>query len=286
MSAFQLFFKYFLWRPFAVRGDLWIALGLALGVPQGAAADVSFIEVVPGYTDQPALEKEHIYSELVVPQQAAPKPSQTVKMSYTPLIFDRRISAELKDKYQRTFGDTEVEITHRLPVMGNEDKFSFRYLHRPEEDLEKQKVFREYMVQRLVEHNLDKVLKESKSGRIVHQVKERVQSANLKVAKKTEVRAKFSVFNQQVDVSVNNPHVNTRVLWDPSRSDPYLILTKSASKKLSFRGIVDWERDHYRLTASERISSLLSASLSAITRRRSEVLQEHMVLAGLYYRWP
>src|SRR5690606_14540562 len=106
--------------------------------------DASFIEVEPGYTDQPALERDQIYSELVVPEQASPKPAQTVKMSYTPLIFDHRISAELKDKYQRTFGDTEVEITHRLPVMGSEDRFSFRHLHRPEEDLEKQKVFRDY----------------------------------------------------------------------------------------------------------------------------------------------
>lgn len=284
--GFQAKFKHNLWTNSPAKASLLCAVVALLMAPQAALADASFIEVVPGYTDQPALERDIVYSELEVPPPAPPAPTRSVKTSYTPLIFDHRISKELKDKYQRTFGDTQVELTHRLPVMGNEDRFSFRHLHRPEEDLEKQKVFREYMLQRLAEYNIDKLLRESRKGRVVHQVKEKVQNTKIKIAKKTEVRARFSLINRGLDVNVANPALDTRILWDPTRQDPYLILTRPISKKTSLRGVIDWEREWHRLTATQKLNQLLSANVTMATRRRSAVIEEKMVLAGLYYTWP
>ncbi len=251
----------------------------------------TWVEVEPGYTDQPERERSHTYSDLKTPEaldsSLATKVSTSVPGGYTPAIFNQRISREFKDRYERTFGDTHIEQAHRLPMMGSESRVSFRHLHRPEENLQKQRAFGEYVAQRLADHHLDIYLKESKRGKAIQQVKEKVQNSRVQLSESTRVRTRFMLLNQQLDVAVENPLLTTRILWDPSLSQPYLIVTRKATSKLSLRGHVDWGRSHYRLGASEKVNKLLTATLTGISRHRSkEKLQEYMMIAGLTYVWP
>ena len=272
------------WRTAAAFFALVFLLGPQLGL-----ASSGFQEVEPWYTDQPEKERNFVYSDLNPPEalssEQLTKVSTNVPWTYTPKIFNQRISREFKDRYERTFGDTHIEQAHRLPMMGGESRVTFRHLHRPEENLEKQRAFGEYVAQRLADHHLDRYLKESRRGKAIQRVKEQVQNTQVRLSSSTRVRTRFMLLNQQLDVSVINPMVTTRVLWDPSLSQPYLILTRKATRKLNLRGHIDWSRSHYRLSASERVNPLLTATLTGISRKRTEA-QEYMVVAGLSYIWP
>lgn len=270
----------------AQRGRKLQLFGLLLGLwlPCLGWADASFIEVVPGYTDQPELEREYTYSDLRPPETPLITRTQAVPLQYTPKVFDRKLSREFKDRYERTFGDTHLEQAHRLPIMGSETRVSFRHLHRPEESLEKQQAFGEYMAMRLAEHHVDLYLKGSETGKAFHEMKERVENTQVRLGPSTRLKTRYLLLSQQLDVSFENPFANTRVLWSPS-AQPYLVITRRARKTTTLRGQIDWGRAHYRLSASERVSSALTATLTGISRRRTEVPVEYVMVAGFSYKW-
>ena len=249
-------------------------------------AGLPSIEVVPGYTDQPLMERHHDYEPFEVPLEVMKEQTRaSIEMTYSPQVFNPRLSRELRGRYRRTFGDGEFEHSHRLPVVGGEDYWAFRQYHLPRRQLELERNFGEYVVRRLGEHHLDAYLQESPQGQVVYEAKERVQNANFSVSESVRIRARYSIITEQVDVSITHPVLESRILWDPSSTSPYLLLTRNMTQTLRLQSRIDWGRERYQLSASERLTPLLTTSVSVMTRKRSPEIQEHTFRATVAYSW-
>ena len=139
------------------------------------------------------------------------------------VIFAPKLTREFKERYEQTFGFTDIERNYDSPNQYAEQEYQPGVWVTPEEDQERRQAYGNYIVKRLTEHHVDQYFKTNPKMRPVYELKERVSKLDLEVRKGYKVRLRYSFSGNFLNIRVENPYdIRSRVTleMDPDSTGP------------------------------------------------------------------
>ena len=128
------------------------------------------------------------------------------------IIFAPRLTKEFKERYEQSFGYTDIQRNIAAPNQYAEQEYQPGVWVTPEEDQEKRQAFGNYMVKRLTEHHVDQYFKSNPAVRPVYELKERISKVDLEVRKGYKVHIRYSYSGNYLNLKIDNPYdVHSRV---------------------------------------------------------------------------
>lgn len=224
-----------------------------------------------------------------------PKPH---KLTLNDKLFTDQLIDEFRDRYQQMFGPMELSyLSPDLPDLDTIQIKSFELTERETliKENEELRKFGEYVARKLFEHHVDSILREKPEARSIYNAKERITNANLSVGRQFQMKAKYSIGGNFLEIRAKNPYLETWVTIDfgPGLRFNQQELVISGRRELIDNWIMDlsYRKNEglFFIGAKKKISEALSLTLRASTylHTRAEVEKEHenLMLAGFAYRY-
>ncbi len=195
-----------------------ITLVMALSSPNVTWAKRKYgaLESHDGYVASVEEEKDKKYVELIFGPQSEPS---LPKNEWAKKIFnDEELSREFKEKYERQFGRTEAEQAQNFPNpyvvvnVVNDQGVLYRGTVTENQTLRQQ--FGEYMIRRMVEHNVDKFVKSEPAIRPLYEIKDRISHADVAVAPGYSLAMNYSLSANNFRLRLVNPYVHSEVILE------------------------------------------------------------------------
>lgn len=211
------------------------------------------------------------------------------KAPFSQVIFDSRISTELRAEYLRRFGQTSAEQMSRVysnPTASFGDTMGPTYT--AVQASEQEQLFADYMYRRLAEYHIDNFAKNDKTVRPVYEFKEKISRVEVSVAPGFSFTANYSFSGQYVDGKLNNPWVDTRIFLDLKTkglgpfgsNEARLTLYKSILPSFGIENSYTFVEKAARIILYKSFSETVSTSLQyAIPLAGSAA--DRLILAGL-----
>ncbi|MCB9027205.1 MAG: hypothetical protein H6625_12860 [Bdellovibrionaceae bacterium] len=128
------------------------------------------------------------------------------------MIFVPRLTKEFKERYEQTFGFTDIQRNVSVPNQYAEQEYQPGVWVTPEEDQRRRESFGNYMVKRLTEHHVDEYFKSNPSVRPIYELKEKISHIDLEVKKGYKVYLHYSYSGNYLNLKVDNPYdVQSRI---------------------------------------------------------------------------
>jgi len=201
--------RYFIWTGIFVGMELsmsWASTGNRLA---GHSGYVTTIEE----------ERNQDHIEVIM----IPRP---IRESWQQKIFAPELVREFKARYESEFGRTEAEqiinIPNELYIFDSTYELGSTRQTSAVEDLEKRRLFGEYVLKRLSEHHVDNYVKNDPAMRPVYEIKERISHANVQVSPGYSMSLNYRYSANNLQVKVVNPYLLSEVLFemDPTKFGP------------------------------------------------------------------
>ncbi|MCB0355465.1 MAG: hypothetical protein KDD40_00570 [Bdellovibrionales bacterium] len=191
---------------------------ILLGLSQSAWAIPLSYGSRDGYTYD--IAKERYTRVYEIPLVTKP---HTQESSLKKIIFVPKLTREFKERYEQTFGYTDIQRNIAAPNQYAEQEYQPGVWVTPEEDQQKRQAFGNYMVKRLTEHHVDQYFKSNPSVRPIYELKERISNVDLQVRKGYRVHIRYSYSGNYLNFKIDNPYdVKSRVTleMDPDKVGP------------------------------------------------------------------
>lgn len=154
-----------------------------------------------GYILDVAVERTNRVYEIQLVSEPFPEEVELKKMFFVP-----RLNKEFKERFEQTFGFTDIERNISAPNQYAEQEYQPGVWVTPEEDQLRREAFGNYMVKRLTEHHVDEYVKSNPAVRPVYELKERVSNVKLEVKKGYRVNIRYNFSGNFLNVKVDNPY--------------------------------------------------------------------------------
>ena len=241
-----------------------------------------------GYVLDVEEEKNTIVYEVFVP-----KPREK-EVQFVDILFDSKITTEIRQNYKRQFGATEFEQNYYVPNKFENEQFDNGVRLSVEENVQRQKSFGEYMTARLTEYHLDNYMRESPNLKEVYETKERLSKASLKSDLGYELNFYYSLSGNYMDFKVVTPiPVMTKLVlqMDRGRIGPSEVIERTVhlgynfNKKLSLESYYKIQDGVFSVVGTNRLTRNLSTSVTAstYTHELGESEREKLLLLGFSY---
>lgn len=167
-------------------------------------------------------------------------------------IFLPEISKEFRERYRQKFGQLAAESPSNSPTQIN--IFDFRT--GAVQDLKNlntdRRVFAEYMLRRLTEFHVDRIVRTDPDLRPLYEAKEKLSHIEVKVTKQSKLDAKYSFAGNLAEITIIHPEYTSRIAiqMDPkaffltSPEEYSFVFSKPITKKLRFGSV--WTYYHGR----------------------------------------
>lgn len=160
-----------------------------------------------GYTYDIVKERHTLVYE--IPLVTRPKSDQ---VSLKKIIFVPRLTKEFKERYEQSFGYSDIQRNFAAPNQYAEQEYQPGVWVTPEEDQEKRQAFGNYIVKRLTEHHVDEYFKSNPSVRPIYELKEKISKVDLEVKKGYKVHMRYSYSGNYLNLKIDNPYdVQSRI---------------------------------------------------------------------------
>ncbi len=251
-----------------------------------------------GYTYD--IEKERYTRVYETPLIVKPK---TVGKSLNKIIFAPRLTKEFKERYEQTFGYTDIQRNFNAPNQYAEQAYQPGVWVTAEEDQYKRQSYANYMVKRLAEHHVDKYFKSNPRVRPVYELKERLSKIDMEVKKGYKLSIRYSYSGNYLNFKMDNPYdVKTKLTLEmnPEKVGPSdvnearLYLGYAVSKTVTVSSDYTVNDGDLSLIGSRYMGNSLYFSLTATADFReggdtnnqlltnvTEIEGEHRLLVGL-----
>ncbi|MCB0414416.1 MAG: hypothetical protein KDD50_08790 [Bdellovibrionales bacterium] len=241
-----------------------------------------------GYLSSVEDEENLIVYEIYFPKQTKEE-EQFIKV-----LFDPKISKEIKQNYENTFGRTETEQNYYQPNQFDEVEYEPGVRLSAEEDLKRQKQYGEYMTSRLVEYHVDKYTKTNPKLKEVYEVKDQLSNMQLKTEAGYGLNFHYSISGNYFDFNLSNPFALKAKLilqMDQAKFGPTRVYERivefgyDLTKKFNVSTYYKTEDGVVSLVTTKQINPALSTSITASTYVREEgvSLRERLLLFGVSY---
>ena len=219
-----------------------------------------------GYSDSTVGERHRERKEMVLINEP-----ETDEIPLMDVIFTSKFTREIREKYEREFGRTEVERNWFAPSRFVELEYSNGVRVTPEEDVRRKRAFGEYMIKKLCEYHVDEYFKSNPSVRPIYEVKERISHMDVGIKGGYELKVRYFYAGNYVKVRMNNPYEvrNGFILqMDPNSVGPskvtgvILHLGYDLTRKVGVDSYYDSREDSVKIVGYRRVSHSLITSIS------------------------
>ncbi len=264
-------------------------LAILIGTTQLASARTrlpgDFYGPREGYTFDVYSEKGQAMEEMVI----VPNPEKK-DGPVKDVIFDTKLTKELRDRYEERFGFSTIDQIHNLPAPITFYSYELGRSRSFQEEVDEERKFGDYVVRRVVEYHADNYFKNSPSMKPVYELKERVSKVDVKVGKSFKLSAKYSLSGNYLEVKGENPWVDSKIVLEfgeDGLKDEIIVLGKRVASKTYVETLYKNIDGIWRITASQGIAPNLGASLtgSTYTNGTGESDRERLILAGLSWSY-
>ena len=275
-------------RPWSLMTILMI---FSLGTTALGRKSYSVLELHDGYVTSIEDEKGQEYLEVYF---LPPAPPLTDKGWLKRVFDDETLSKEFRERYERQFGRTDAEQIQNTPnpyVVFDIITPQGVFRGNAKEDQIQRQRFGEYMVRRLLEHNIDRVAKNEPAIRPLYEIKDRISRAQVSVAPGYVVNLNYSFSGNNLKVKVTNPYANIEAYYDmePGHLGPSTVIEAiySVSKAITTSTTLAAYYKHKdgiaSLVAKKQITAIVGTSLtlSTNTHQHGTTQRENLALAGL-----
>lgn len=277
-----------IYRP---RSMLILLLFLGLSPNAFARKAYSVLELHDGYVASPDQEKEQEYLEVYF----LPPPPPLADRGWLKRVFDdETLSREFRERYERQFGRTDAEQIQNSPnpyvvfdIITPQGVFRG---NAAEDQIQRQR-FGEYMVRRLIEHNIDRVAKNEPAIRPLYEIKDRISRAQVSVSPGYVININYSFSGNNLKVKLTNPYALIEAYYDmePGHFGPSNVIeaiysiTKNLTNTLSFGAYYKHKDGVASLVGKKQLSAIMGTSLtlSTNTHQHGITQREDLALAGL-----
>ncbi len=244
------------------------------------------MEIPYGYTFDVNSEKGDSIEELVL----VPAPDKDDEPPLKERIFDTKLTKELRNRYEQKFGFSPVEQIHNLPDPTAFFTDDFGGSVNIQEEADEERKFGSFVIKRMTEYHADNYFKNNPTMRPVYELKERVSKVDVRVGKSVKFSAKYSLSGNFLDLKVDNPYVDSKVVLefgDSGLDDQVLVLGKRVTSSTYLETLYKNIDGIWRLTASQRIAANLTGSIvgSTYTNGTGDSDRERLFLAGLSWSY-
>jgi len=154
-----------------------------------------------GYLSNIEAERQERFYEVYLFIPHLHKEPSLQEMIFSPL------TKEFKEKYRLAFGEIDTSsISSRSQSMGGINVNPVV----AEQDIQKRKIFAEYMTKRLLEHHVDNYMKTQPQMRPVLEVKEKIQNVKVEVTKEVRLNIQYNFAGNTADFIVDNPYCDSK----------------------------------------------------------------------------
>lgn len=244
----------------------------------------------PGYLFEVREEKDKRNLEMVVlgdPKPAGP-PVKDV-------IFDEKLSREFQSQYEYRFGITAAEQS--LNSVTREDGYTFNSGENVtvEQYQDRQKSFGEYMTRRLIEHHVDRWVKNDPAVRPLYEFKEKISNVSVQVKRGYKFRWRYNFAGNYMDMKLENPYdietkltvqMNSGGFGPTEPEETILYIAYPLSKKLKIASLYKEHDGVFQLIGTRQLTPRLSTSLTGSVDGKAvgPNTQQNYVLVGLSWR--
>lgn len=209
------------------------------------------------------------------------------------IFYDPRLNREFITKYEREFGYTDAErnidASHRFEML--EYNSGVRVIT-VDEDVERKRVFGEFMIRRLSETQVDNFFKSNESVRGVYEVKERVSNVDVKVKKGYKFGYNYSLSGNHMHLRMDTPfQLTNRVTlqMDPAGFGPskpletLVYLRYPVAPKVTLSSYYKVKDGVLTLVGAKKLSTALTASITGSTymHEHGTTVRQHRIILGL-----
>ena len=222
-----------------------------------------------GYLESTEGERESESKEMMIFEDVEEEDEPLID-----LTFSSKVEREIKQKYEREFGRTNVERNTTAPLRFADLDYinGARLTH--EEDLRRQREFGEYMVRKLVEYRMDRYFNANPRVKPIYELKEKVSNVNIKSKGGYQFKVGYSYAGNHLKLQVVNPYkIKNRLILQMNPGSVvsadirgYVIyLGYDLDKKKSLESYYNSIKRSYKLVSRYKFSSSLITSLSLIS---------------------
>ena len=246
-----------------------------------------------GYLEGTAGERHRKAKEIVLMDK--PK-SDEVPLG--DVIFNSKFKRDIKEKYERDFGRTDIERNLLAPRRFADLEYSNGVRVTPEEDVHRKKIFGEYVIRKLLEHHVDNYFKSNPSVKPIYEIKERISHLDVKTKGGYKFKLGYSYAGNHVKLRVENPYkIRNRLIlqMDSDRVGPseikgvIIYLGYDFTKKVGVDSYYDSKKESLKIIGYHKVSSTLTTSISGISEKggfkQEEDRVERKILFGLSWTY-
>ena len=206
------------------------------------------------------------------------------------LIFVPRLNKEFQERYEEQFGRSIPEQSFN----GTRRYTSLDYFSGPrvsmEEYNQKERVYGEFVLRRLVEFHVDKYAQSSPELRPVYEVKEKMSNLRMELKRGYQVKLHYSFSGNYIDLSIENPlEIETKILFQmenksvlpTSKSETTLSLGYPLSSSLRLASYYGFQKREFSMAGYKLLENNISTSLTGSTLVLEDSTQDNRIIVGL-----
>ncbi|MDZ4660075.1 MAG: hypothetical protein SGJ18_00515 [Pseudomonadota bacterium] len=264
---------------------------LSLATKAFGRKSYSVLELHDGYVASIDDEKDKDYSEVYFLPPAPP----LADGGWLKRVFDDdTLSKEFRERYERQFGRTEAEQIQSSPnpyvvfdIITPQGVFRGNAV---EDQIQRQR-FGEYMVRRLLEHNIDRVAKNEPAIRPLYEIKDRISRAQVSVASGYIININYSFSGNNLKIRFTNPYAPVEAYYEmesghfgPSTvTEAIYSISKDLTKTTSIATYYKHKDGIISLVGKRQLTAIMGTSLtlSTNTHEHGTTQRENLALAGL-----
>jgi hypothetical protein len=198
-------------------------------------------------------------------------PKEKKKVVWKDVIFDQKITNELRANYKHRFGYSSSQ--QNLDALNRYEELTYGNGYRvtAEEDSKKKQEFGDYMTKRLVEYHFDRILKTNSNTKRVYEFKEKLSHVSVQVKKGFNLSSRYYYSGNYFDLKLTTPYRFTQVVslrMNPNSFGPTplneVILSSyySLTQKLNFALNYHYYREWLSFVINKRFRNGLTSTLS------------------------
>ena len=122
------------------------------------------------------------------------------------VIFTSKFTKEIRERYERKFGRTDIERNSLAPSRFVELEYFNGVRVTPEEDVRRKRIFGNYMIRKLFEYHLNEYFKSTPAIRPIYEVKEKISNLDVRIKGGYQLEVGYSYAGNHIKLKLKNPY--------------------------------------------------------------------------------